>query len=122
VAARKLRIDSARDERSAQLPPNVASKDSHQLAGIARQRTGGLDDIEDDLGEGAHWGMTVGITQAGVRTQLALQHLRLAPDTGAEPGPVIWDAMCRIEKLRQERRDARAACGLRSAVELLGTE
>lgn len=105
-----------------QQPPNVASKDSPQLAGLSRQRTGGIDDIEDDLGEGAHWGMTVGITQAGVRTQLALQHLRLAPDAGAEPGPVVWDAMCRIEKLRQERRAARAACGLRSAVELLGSE
>ena len=94
--------DSAPDERSAVQPSVVGA-------------------IEDDLGEGARWGMTVGISQVGVRTQIALQHLGISPDA-REAAPMVWDAMCRLEQMLQKRRDARAACGLRSAAELLGSE
>ena len=102
--------DSAPDERIAVHPPAVGATSSHQLAGI-----------EDDLGEGAYWGMTVGLSQVGVRTQIALQHLGLSPG-GREAAPMVWDALCRLERMLQERRDARAAGGPRSHAELLGAE
>jgi hypothetical protein len=102
--------DSAPDERSAVHPSDRRRDELPPLAGI-----------EDDLGEGALWGMTVGLSQVGVRTQIALQHLGLSPG-GREAAPMVWDALCRLERMLQERRDARAAGGPRSHAELLGAE
>jgi len=113
VAARKERtIKSALDERTAvQLSAAVDSADPARLAGI-----------EDDLGEGSHWGMTVGLSQAGVRTQIALQHLGRPAGAVREAAPTVWTAMCRLEQMLQERRGERTASGRRSHAELLGAE
>jgi hypothetical protein len=113
VAARKERtIESALDEWSAvQLPKAVSSPAPVQLVVV-----------EDELGEGSHWGMTVGLAQAGVRTQIALQHLGRSSGSVREATPMVWDAMCRLEKMLQERRGERTASGRRSHAELLGAE
>jgi len=82
-------------------------------------------EIDDDLGEGARWGMTVGISRAGLRTQIALQHLGVSLDAraaGSEPAPTVWDAMCRLEKMLQARRGASPERGRRSHADLLCAE
>lgn len=69
--------------------------------------------------------MTIGISQAGLRTQIALQHLGVSLEAGAagsEPAPTVWNAMCRLEKMLQARRGVSRARGRRSHAELLGVE
>jgi len=81
--------------------------------------------IDDDLGEGVRWGMTIGISRAGLRTQIALQHLGVsldAPGARPEAAPTVWAALCRLERMLQARRGARTPRARRSHAELLGSE
>jgi hypothetical protein len=83
------------------------------------------DASDDDLGEGVRWGMTIGISQEGLRSQIALQHLGVpldAPGARSELAPTVWAALCRLEKMLQARRGARTALARRSHAELLGAE
>ncbi len=84
--------------------------DSHVTASLG---------IDAALGER---GPATGISQSGFRTAILRERLLLAlppAADGLETAPAMWDVMCRLEKMLRERRDAIAARGLRSHVELL---
>ena len=68
--------------------------------------------------------MMAGISQSKYRRSRAPRRLELvpeAPDAGHDPA-LVWDAMCQLERKRQERCDTLEARHRRSHGELLGAE
>ena len=69
-------------------------------------------------------GRDLSLSQSELRTSRAPRRLELVPeasDAGHDP-PLVWDAMCQLERKRQERCDALGARHRRLYAELIGAE
>jgi hypothetical protein len=100
-------METARRGRiEVQLPPSVGTTRERELSGFVRYC---IRRIEAELGERERWDVRIGVSRAGFRTQVVLEHYGLTLDTrsaGHDAALAVWDAMCRLEQLLRERHDA----------------